>query len=198
MPSQFKTLLLAPCLLMFAFGVNATELPRSKQTVAGLYLTAQEAYDLRSKDPRSLLIDIRTLAEVNFLGMPTVADANIEYERMDAQGRFNQKKGSISLSPNLEFTQEVARLVEELGLSKDSPIILMCRSGKRSAQAANELTLDGFTRVYTITDGYEGDIAKDGQQAGQRAINGWKNSNLPWSYKLELSKLHSVRRAREN
>ena len=41
-----------------------------------------------------------------------------------------------------------------------------------------------------FTDGFEGDKAKSGPQKGQRVVNGWKNSNLSWSYKLKPSKLY--------
>ncbi len=39
-------------------------------------------------------------------------------------------------------------------------------------------------------DGFEGDVAKDGPQAGQRVVNGWKHAGLPWTYKLDKVKLY--------
>ena len=65
----------------------------------------------------------------------------------------------------------------------------MCRSGDRSAAAANQLAEAGFTAVYSVVDGFEGDVAKDGPTAGLRTVNGWKNKGLPWGYKLEKAKL---------
>jgi hypothetical protein len=44
--------------------------------------------------------------------------------------------------------------------------------------------------VYTVIDGFEGDVGKDGPQAGQRVVNGWKNDGLPWTYKLDKDKLY--------
>ena len=52
--------------------------------------------------------------------------------------------------------------------------------------AVNLLAKAGFTHVYNITDGMEGDAVKDPNSVfvGQRLVNGWKNSGLPWTYKL--------------
>ena len=57
-------------------------------------------------------------------------------------------------------------------------ILVMCRSGGRSAMAVNRLAEAGFTNVYNITDGMEGDEVKDPDSVyqGQRLVNGWKNS----------------------
>jgi rhodanese-related sulfurtransferase len=69
----------------------------------------------------------------------------------------------------------------------------MCRSGGRSAWAVNQLADAGFNNVYNITDGFEGDAISDTENLyyGQRLKNGWKNSGVPWTYKLdrELMKL---------
>jgi rhodanese-related sulfurtransferase len=62
----------------------------------------------------------------------------------------------------------------------------MCRSGGRSALAANLLAKAGFEHVYNIIDGMEGDAVKDPESLfqGQRLRNGWKNSGCPWTYDL--------------
>jgi len=48
--------------------------------------------------------------------------------------------------------------------------------------------------VYSVVDGVEGDLAKDGPKAGQRVVNGWKNAGLPWSYTLEKKKMYKINR----
>jgi rhodanese-related sulfurtransferase len=80
----------------------------------------------------------------------------------------------------------------EKDLGPDSPIVLICRSGDRSAAAANLLAEAGFKKVYSVVDGYEGDVATEGPKAGQRVVNGWKNAGLPWSYKLERAKMYKA------
>jgi rhodanese-related sulfurtransferase len=62
---------------------------------------------------------------------------------------------------------------------------VMCRSGGRSAIAANMLAKAGFKHVYNITDGMEGDANADSESVGQaQQLNGWKNSGCPWTKKL--------------
>jgi rhodanese-related sulfurtransferase len=67
----------------------------------------------------------------------------------------------------------------------------MCRSGGRSAMAVNGLAVAGFTNVYQIVDGMEGDAVKDPDSVfqGQRLMNGWKNSGLPWTYEPDPEKM---------
>ena len=52
--------------------------------------------------------------------------------------------------------------------------------------AANVLAKAGFTKVYNVVDGMEGDSVSDTASVfqGQRLVNGWKNSGCPWTYKL--------------
>jgi rhodanese-related sulfurtransferase len=166
-------------------------IPAKKQTPQGLYVTSVEAYkQLQESGNKALFIDVRTRAEVAFLGMPTNADANIPYMTSGSFTEWDPKKNTFKLIPNSEFVMRVEALVDARGLPKQSPIYLICRSGSRSAKAANLLNLAGYPRVYTITDGFEGDKAKHGPRKGERVVNGWKNSGLPWSYKLDKSAMY--------
>jgi rhodanese-related sulfurtransferase len=69
---------------------------------------------------------------------------------------------------------------------------LICRSGDRSAAAANLLAEAGLKNVYSVVDGFEGDLATQGPKAGQRVVNGWKNAGLPWSYNLDKEKMYKL------
>jgi rhodanese-related sulfurtransferase len=71
---------------------------------------------------------------------------------------------------------------------KDARIILSCRSGDRSARAADLMAKSGYTNVWSAIEGFEGDKAKDGPSKGKRTVNGWKNANLPWTYDLDKDK----------
>jgi rhodanese-related sulfurtransferase len=70
-------------------------------------------------------------------------------------------------------------------------LLVMCRSGPRGAMAINLLAKAGFTNVYNITDGMEGDAVKDPNSVfnGQRLVNGWKNSGLPWTYEINPERM---------
>ena len=65
----------------------------------------------------------------------------------------------------------------ESKLSKDSVILLLCRSGKRSAAAAETATAAGFKNVFNVREGFEGDLDEN-QQRGSNG--GWRQRGLPW------------------
>ena len=159
-------------------------LAEKHKTEQGLYATSVDAYKrLQELGDKALLIDVRSRAEVAFLGMPTIAAANIPYMTPDFFD-WDSKKHNFKMEPNSEFTLRVEALVADRGLTKNSPIYLICRSGSRSAKAANLLGLAGYKHVYTVTDGFEGGKAKEGPRKGERVVNGWKNDGLPWTYSL--------------
>jgi len=167
------------------------QVPAKKRSALGLYLTADEAFKvIENERGTTLFVDVRSRAEVNFLGMPQVADANVPYMDLDLFYGWDEKKNVYKMELNPEFVTEIEKRLATKGLSgKDSKIVLMCRSGDRSAAASNFLSKHGYTRVYSIVDGYEGDLAANGPFKGQRAVNGWRNSKLPWTYSLDKSKL---------
>lgn len=179
----FAAVLTAPVAL---FG---DEVPAKKATLAGLYVTAAEAAAML-QDPAVVFVDVRSQAEVAFLGLPTRANVNIPLMTFPEFAEFNADKGEYTLEPNGYFLADFEAYAAANGIGHDTPIILFCRSGSRSAKAANLLTEAGYTRVYSMLDGYEGDKAKDGPQAGQRVVNGWKNEGLDWSYRIETAQLY--------
>jgi rhodanese-related sulfurtransferase len=94
------------------------------------------------------------------------------------------------LERNRHFAAEVEQRLHQKDLTKASTVLVVCRSGGRSAKAADTLTDAGFTQVYSVVDGFEGDKAKAGPYKGKQVVNGWKNSDLPWSYQLEKEKMY--------
>ena len=84
---------------------------------------------------------------------------------------------------------EVERRLAERGLVRTDAVVLICRSGDRSSRAANRLAEAGFTRVHSVVDGFEGDMSPQ----GRRSVNGWKNAGLPWTYRLERSRMYFPR-----
>lgn len=71
-------------------------------------------------------------------------------------------------------------------------IFAMCRSGGRSAQTVDMLAEAGFSAVYNIIDGFEGDKVDDAGSYydGKRMRNGWKNSGAPWTYGLNADQVY--------
>jgi len=168
-----------------AWAVEASTVPQNKQTTAGRYLDAREAYAMkRELGPGAYFVDVRTRYEVAYVGLPTVVDANIPYVEHPEDAPWDDKAGRFKLDVNSDFGSELARRLQAVGLGKDAPLLLICRSGDRSARAANLLSQLGYTKVYTVVDGVEGDAVAAGEKKGQRILNGWKNAGLPWSYDL--------------
>ncbi|MGC1452377.1 MAG: rhodanese-like domain-containing protein [Candidatus Sulfotelmatobacter sp.] len=154
-------------------------IPKGKQTVLGLYVTAKEAWEKWKAEPEKVtILDVRTPEEYLFVGHPTMAlkvpIAEQTYEWDAGKGQFPMK-----LLPDF-----VSR-VKEVAKPEDT-IMVTCRSGGRSAIAVNLLAKAGFEHVYQIIDGVEGDAIDDPDSVfqGQRLKNGWKNSGCPWTYKL--------------
>jgi rhodanese-related sulfurtransferase len=161
-----------------------TNLPEGKQTALGLYVTAKEAYEKWQAAPDKVtILDVRTPEEYLYVGHPAMAwkipVATQSYEWDDEKNQF-----PIQLTP--DFVSRVQSV-----LNPDDTIMAMCRSGGRSAIAANILAKAGFTNVYNITDGMEGDAVgdPDSPDVGKRVLNGWKNSGSPWTYDLTTERL---------
>jgi len=185
---------LALSLASSALALDAAQVPASKQTKPGLYVDAKEAYALKQQlGDQAMLIDIRTRAEVSYTGMAAAVDAHVPLLEHPANAPWDEKAGRFRLEFNNDFDAEVARRMAAKGLGKEATIILICRSGDRSSKAASLLAELGYQKVYTVVDGFEGDVAKDGPDAGKRVVNGWKNAGLPWTYRLDKDKLYLPR-----
>lgn len=169
--------------------ISATEISAKKQTNAGLYLTAVEAADMLA-DPDILFVDVRTRAEVSFVGLPTRANANIPLMLMPKDAEYDPQKQTYKLQFNPDFIFAFESLLADLDYDEEAPIVLICRSGSRSAKAANMLIELGYKNIYSVIDGFEGDKAKDGPHSGHREVNGWKNSGLDWSYSVTPAQLY--------
>ncbi len=179
------------CVMSSVFALDASQVPPAKQTKPGLYLDAKEAHAIKQQlGDKVLLIDIRTRGEISYTGMATTVDAHVPLFEHPANAPWDDKAGRFKMEFNHDFESEVARRMAAKGLGKSDTLIVMCRSGDRSTKAVNLLSEGGYAKVYTVVDGFEGDSAKDGPNAGKRVVNGWKNAGLPWSYQLDKAKMY--------
>lgn len=124
------------------------------------HLSAKQAYDELQANPNALLIDCRTEAEYYYVGHPTDA-VNIEWNT----------EPDFAINPH--FCDEVLRMAGR----KERPIILICRSGKRSNEAGQALIKQGFTNVRNVRDGFEGELDADHHRG---TLGGWRKEGLPW------------------
>ena len=165
--------------------------PEAKRTRAALYLEAREVPALLAAHAgRVLFLDVRTRAEAMYVGMAEPVDALVPYvEHQELMTDWDEQRRIYRLEPMQDFVPEVARRLQAKGLGKQDVVVLICRSGDRSSRGANRLADDGYTRVYSVVDGFEGDLSKD----GRRSVNGWKNAGLPWSYRLDKTRMYFPR-----
>ena len=173
--------------------VDPAALPPPKRTRAALYLEARDvpAFVAANGGPsRVLFLDVRTRAEAMYVGMPAGVDALVPFvEHQELMTDWDAQRGIYRLEPVQDFVPEVGRRLADKGLTKADPLVLICRSGDRSSRAANRLADDGYARVWSVVDGFEGDLSPE----GRRTVNGWKNAGLPWSYRLDRAKMYFVR-----
>lgn len=161
------------------------------RTPFDLYLTPVEAFEMKNAQPDEVVfIDVRTRAEVKFIGFADSVDANIPLRFLREDYSWSDKASTFRTRINPDFVASVGRLIETMRLDRDSPVILMCQSGSRVPVAARKLHEAGYTRVYTQYQGFEGRKATTGKKPGQRVVNGWKNADLPWRYQLDKKKMY--------
>lgn len=129
-------------------------------------ISPDTAWEILTDDPSAVLIDVRTDAEWQYVGVPDLKSIDKDLIQVSW-------KHFPHMAVNPSFTEEVS----QAGVRQDDTVLLLCRSGQRSAEAAAELTAAGFRRCYNIAEGFEGD--KDSQDhRGKRG--GWKVRGLPW------------------
>lgn len=123
-------------------------------------LTPREAHELLQLASNARLIDVRTKAELDWVGKVPGA---IEIEWQD----WPAKK----LNPHFLATLRNAVVSEAL-------LLFLCRSGQRSALAAKAATEAGFPDCYNILEGFEGNKDASGQR---NRTGGWRHAGLPWN-----------------
>ncbi|TWT15503.1 rhodanese-like domain-containing protein [Reyranella sp. CPCC 100927] len=128
------------------------------------------AWRMLEEIPAAVLIDVRTAAEWTYVGTPNVgtlgkAPIMIEWQTF----------------PSMQIdAQFVAKLAQHVGADRDVPLLMLCRSGVRSAAAAKVMTAAGYGRCFNVVSGFEGTV----DDAGHRGVqSGWKADGLPWSQK---------------
>ena len=129
-----------------------------------------EAWDRLSADPQAQMVDVRTMAEWNFVGVPDLSGAGrrvicIEWQTFP------------SMAVNPGFAEETEGAVIAAGARRDTPIFFLCRSGARSRAAALAMAARGFTQAFNVANGFEGDPDAERHRG---TFNGWKAAGLPW------------------
>lgn len=122
-------------------------------------LTPEEAYELMQSAPGAKLVDVRTRAELDWVGHVPGAES-IEWATYPG------------MRNNPHFLTQLEQQID-----KEALVIFICRSGARSHNAAIAATQAGFTDCYNVLEGFEGD--KDANEH-RNSMNGWRACGLPW------------------
>lgn len=121
-------------------------------------VSPNEAWTLVTRG-EAVLVDVRSAEERKFVGHV-------------AESKHVAWATGLSLSRNPRFVKEL-----EAKTGKGEVVLLLCRSGKRSAAAAEAAAKAGFGNVFNISEGFEGDLD---EQQRRGAFNGWRHAGLPW------------------
>jgi rhodanese-related sulfurtransferase len=122
-------------------------------------LTPDEAHQILQLAPGAKLVDVRTKAEIDWVGRVPGA---VEIEWASYPG----------MTMNLNFIAALKQQVDQEAL-----VMFLCRSGARSHGAAIEAEQEGYNEVYNILEGFEGDKDASGHR---NTVNGWRAAKLPW------------------
>jgi len=126
------------------------------------HLSPRQAWSFLQATPDALFVDVRMEIEYLYVGHPpgVVHVAWYEYPEMRAHPQA--------------VVEQVRR---EAGGRSDLPVVLICRSGKRTVEAAQALEAAGFTEVINVLDGFEGELDEHFQRG---RLKGWRHDGLPW------------------
>ncbi len=132
--------------------------------------TPEETWEALSKEADAVLVDVRTAAEWNYVGLPDVSKTDAPLLRVEWQS-------FPSGITNAAFVETLSDVLGGAGRSHDAPLYFICRSGARSASAAAAMTAAGYSRCYNVAGGFEGGRDAKGHRG---TVEGWKAAGLPW------------------
>ncbi len=129
-------------------------------------VTALEAWEILQRGSGAVLVDVRTRMEYDYVGHPKGA-LHIPWQEWP------------EWRTNPQFVTEARNALAHgaTRIPETTPVLTLCRSGKRSLAAAQALAAAGFTEVYNITEGFEGERDAEGHR---NTVGGWRFRGLPW------------------
>ncbi|MBX9698912.1 MAG: rhodanese-like domain-containing protein [Acetobacteraceae bacterium] len=117
-------------------------------------------------DPMAALVDVRTDAEWNFVGLPELAELGKQVVLIPWQ-----------MYPSMQVNGAFAEHLRKAGLTPAHRIHYICRSGVRSLAAGQAAQAAGFPHAFNVAGGFEGPVDAEGHRG---TVAGWKAEGLPW------------------
>lgn len=130
----------------------------------------QDAWSTLEAEPAAALVDVRTVAEWSFVGVPDLG-------ALGKSPLFQEWQAYPSMQIDPGFADRVAEALTAAGATADTPLFFLCRSGARSQGAAAAMTARGFAQCFNILGGFEGPLDSARHRGGSA---GWKAEGLPW------------------
>lgn len=129
------------------------------------HLTPTEAWQYLQAHPEALFVDVRMEIEYLYVGHPpgVVHVPWYEYPEMQAHPE--------------RFVAQVRREAGSTPAPEQRPVLLICRSGKRTVEAGHALEAAGFGNVINVLHGFEGELDENFHRG---RLNGWRHDGLPW------------------
>lgn len=126
----------------------------------------QQAWDALVSQKQAQLVDVRTDAEWNFVGVPDLAEAGKQAVLIPWQ-----------VYPTMQTNAGFIDQMRKAGITPEDHIYFLCRSGARSTAAAYAAIEAGFPNAINVADGFEGPPDGEGHRG---TVAGWKAAGLPW------------------
>jgi rhodanese-related sulfurtransferase len=129
-------------------------------------VSPKQSFTALLADPDAQLIDVRTDAEWQYVGIPDLRQAGKKAVLISWQ---YFPSGNV----NAGFVDEL----RDAGLTPDTKLYFLCRSGVRSLAAAEAAEAAGFAACFNVAEGFEGHHDSEGHRG---TVSGWKAEGLPW------------------
>jgi rhodanese-related sulfurtransferase len=124
------------------------------------------AFAALKDDPAAVLVDVRTDAEWNFVGIPDLSALGKEVVLIPWQ-----------MYPTMQVNTHFTEHLRKAGVTAESKVYYLCRSGARSLAAGQAAQAAGFPHAFNVADGFEGPVDAEGHRG---VVAGWKAEGLPW------------------
>lgn len=129
-------------------------------------VTPAVAWKILGELKDAILIDVRTRAEWNYVGVPDLAGLDKKPCLVEWQ-----------VFPSMQVNPDFVGALSEALADKAVPLLFLCRSGVRSVAAAKAMAAAGYSTCLNVADGFEGPLDAQGKRGATR---GWKAAGLPW------------------
>src|SRR5687767_2633639 len=116
-------------------------------------VSPQHAYEAIASEAGAVLVDVRTVAEWSFVGLPDPSAARKQPILVEWQSY-----------PAMALNPAFAEQLQRAGIGKGQPLYFLCRSGTRSRAAAIAMTEIGFGPCFNVAGGFEGNRDARGQR----------------------------------